>query len=161
MRYSFLIILIPLFIIFPSCKNENQVFIDREVFEGYNWDRKIKPEFSFEVKDPDYRIDTYIDVRYIVGYANNDIKIKFTETTPSGASNPLVVTIPIKKSNGELYGEVAGNMVDISYPYQLNALPPEAGTYTVQFEHVMPEEIVRNFMSLAFRVEKATLADEQ
>lgn len=131
----------------------NMVFDDNEEIKNYVWDSKIKPSFSFEIKDTTVLYNIYINVRHVDYYMFSNIWLNVEAVFPDGSRQIKRVEIPLADESGKWYGEGLGDIWDYRYMIQQGAYFNKTGKYTFTLEHLMRKDPLPGIMSVGLRVE--------
>ncbi len=142
------------FVIFAlsSCQT-NMVFDDNEEITSYVWDSKVKPTFTFEIKDTSMLYNIYINVRHVDYYRFNNVWLNVAATFPDGSRQVKRVDIPLADESGKWHGEGLGDIWDYRHLIQQGAFFNKPGKYTFSLEHLMRQDPLPGIMSVGLRVE--------
>lgn len=135
-----------------GCKT-NMIYDDNEEIKNYVWDSKVKPSFTFEVKDTTVLYNIYINVRHVDYYQFNNIWLNVSATFPDGATQVNRVEIPLSDEQGKWHGEGLGDIWDYRHMIQQGAYFSKPGSYTFSLEHLMRKDPLPGIMSVGLRVE--------
>ena len=95
----------------------NMIYDDNEEIKNYVWDSKVKPSFTFEVKDTTVLYNIYINVRHVDYYQFNNIWLNVSATFPDGATQVNRVEIPLSDEQGKWHGsESSCRALEIDFP---------------------------------------------
>ncbi len=135
-----------------SCQT-NMVFDDNEEIKNYVWDSKVKPSFTFEIKDTMVLYNIYINLRHVDYYMFSNVWLNVSAVFPDGTRQVKRVEIPLADESGKWYGEGLGDIWDYRYMIQQGAYFNKPGKYTFSLEHLMRKDPLPGVMSVGLRVE--------
>jgi gliding motility-associated lipoprotein GldH len=136
-----------------SACQTNMVFDDNEEIKNYVWDSKVKPAFTFEIKDTTVLYNIYINVRHVDYYPFNNVWINLSASFPDGNRQVNRVDVPLADDSGKWHGEGLGDIWDYRHLIQQGAFFNKTGKYTFALEHLMRQDPLPGIMSIGIRVE--------
>ncbi len=149
-----------------ACEPTGAVFQQQEAIPGTRWQSDYKPVFYFDITDSLATYNLYFLIRHTEAYPFSNIWLRFSIKGPqdSVAKNQQI-EIPLAQDNGIWYGrnmnEIWEQRMPIATERGPNILFPNAGRYTIQFEHLMRVDPLPEVMNIGLRIEKRGRAAEQ
>lgn len=156
MKTSFLVIALFLAAGLIGCQPEGRIYIEhKELSPNVEWLKEDKREFRVPVEDTARLYDLSLSFRYATGYQYRVLKVKVTETSPSGEENTNEYELKIREENGEYIGEPGLDIWDSEHPIEQGVEFDETGTYTYVIEHAMPADPLNFAMEIGLIVDRA------
>lgn len=138
MRRLFLYSLMIFSLTLVSCQKRN-VYREFHKFNNYTWGRFDKVTFTIPIDQADFNGDIILSVRHLGEYPYKELPVNIIMTTPSGEERIMEKTIKIRDENNEFIGKVAGNLYDIDETLWNDFNFNRQGTYTIEFENLIPK----------------------
>lgn len=138
MRRLFLYSLMIFSLTLVSCQKRN-VYCEFHKFNNYTWGRFDKVTFTIPIDQADFNADIILSVRHLGEYPYKELPVNIVMTTPSGEERIMEKTIKIRDENNEFIGSVAGNLYDIDEILWNDFNFNRQGTYTIEFENLIPK----------------------
>ena len=92
--------------------------------------------------------------RYVVGHNHEVVKVKVTETSPSGIEESVEHDLNMLDENGYYKGDGSLGIIDTEHLIVANKIFKEMGTYKYKIEHMMPNNPIE------FAVEIGVILDQ-
>lgn len=148
---TILIIAIGLF----ACQPEGRIFIEhQELSPDLEWLKKDTREFKVPVNDNSLVYNMSLSFRYINGFEYSFVKVKITETSPSGIEGVKEYDLKVREENGDYIGELAYEIWDSEHMIEQNIKYKETGTYTYVIQHNMSEDPLKYAMEIGVILDK-------
>ncbi|GAC1418594.1 MAG: hypothetical protein NVS1B13_23180 [Flavisolibacter sp.] len=126
-------------------------------FSKNEWPARLKPSFSFIIKDTTVPYQVYVILRHNEKYNFNNIWINLYTKGPLDSVQKVQYELPL--ATGEKGW--LGTAMDDLYEHRINLTPPsqkfffkKAGQYTFSLEQIMREDPLENVMNVGLRIEK-------
>ena len=153
---SFFALMITAFF-FLSC--DDQRVYERNIdLNSRFWPVSEKPEFEFEITDPNQSYNLYCNVRNSLDYPYARIFITYYLQDSAGVTleKDLVRQLLFDEKTGEPFGESGlGDLYDHRIPLKQNYRFPYSGKYRMIFEQFMRTDSLAGVLAVGLRVEKA------
>ncbi len=120
-------------------------------FENFTWDQKVKPSFSFEIKDTTKVYDFVITLRTTTSYSFNNLWVFLNSKTPSGIKGREPFQIRISNDDGSWIGTKTGTIVENQLVFRARKFP-EVGKFTFEIEQGITEEVIDEVLDIGLRV---------
>jgi gliding motility-associated lipoprotein GldH len=122
-----------------SCQPDGRSFIEhQELSPEVEWLKKDTRTFKVLVEDKSKNYNLSLSFRYVNGYQFQVLKVKMTETSPSGKVQEYNHDLKVISDKGEYLGEPGYDIWDSEHLVQPNKNYEEKGEYTYTLEHNMP-----------------------
>ncbi len=121
-----------------SCQR-GVIYKEFHKFDNYTWARFDKVTFSIPVENAGTTADIVFTIRHITQYPYKNLPVNIILTTPSGEERIIKKDIRLKDENEEFKGKVAGDLWDVEEVLWPAFYFTEAGTYTLEFENLIPK----------------------
>ncbi len=144
-------------LLFQSCE-KNQVFEKNVSIEKYSWKNSDKIKFEINVLDTFATYNVYINIRHTTIYPYSNLWLMITIISPDGNQSRQKLEIPLANEEGSWHGEGMGDVWDLKYLAQQNALFRQQGKYTFEFEQIMRQDPLPGIMAMGLRVEQTTVS---
>jgi len=139
-----------------ACQPEGQIYIEhQELSPGLEWLKKDTREFKVPIEDNSISYNMSLSFRYVTGFQDNFVKVKVTETSPSGKEIVKEYDLKVREENGDYIGEAGYEIWDSNHLIELNVKYDELGLYKYVIEHNMPNDPVSNVMEIGVILEKS------
>jgi gliding motility-associated lipoprotein GldH len=119
-----------------SCQPEGRVYNEFKVLSpNLEWLKKDVRVFSIPVSQSEIGYNLSLSFRHSDAYMRNNLKVKITETSPSGVEKVLNHTVKLKDESGKFVGEPGFDIWDVEDVIESNYQYLEIGTYEYKIEH--------------------------
>ena len=142
-------------LLFQSCE-KNRVFEKHISIEKSSWKNSDKIKLEVDVQDTSATYNVYINVRHSTIYPYSNLWVMITTTSPDGNLQKQRVEINLANEEGAWHGEGMGDVWDLKYLAQQNAIFNKKGTYSFEFEQIMRQDPLPGIMAMGLRVEQTT-----
>ncbi len=142
-------------LIFQGCE-KNRVFERNISIEKSSWKNSDKVKLEVDVQDTSGTYNIYINVRHNSIYPYSNLWVMIISTSPDGNSQRQRVEISLANEEGAWHGEGMGDVWDLKYLAQQNALFKVKGKYSFEFEQIMRQDPLLGIMAMGLRVERTT-----
>ena len=137
-----------------SCQPEGRVYVEhQELSPELQWLQEDVREFKVPIADDSIAYDMSLSFRYINGFPYKLMKVKVTETSPSGVELVKEYDLTVREENGDYIGEAGGDIWDSEHLIEPNK-KYEIGTYTYVIEHNMENNPVVSVMEIGVVLDK-------
>lgn len=156
MMLSRLFPLLFLIITLSACEPEGRIYNEhQELSPQMEWLKNDKKEFKVTIDDNSLTYQLRLSFRYATGYPFQQVRVKVTETSPSGAEIINEYDLKVREDNGDYIGEAALDIWDSEHLVESSKTYKETGTYTYVIEHNMPVDPLSMAMEIGLIVDKA------
>ena len=139
-----------------SCQPEGRVFSEnKELSAQLQWLKEDVIQFDVPIDDISSSYDMNLNFRYATGYQFDVVKVRVTETSPSGKEVVEEFDLKIRDKNGDYIGEPALDIWDSEHLIKEKVKFNESGTYTYKIEHTMPQDQLHFAMELGLTIDKS------
>ena len=156
MRSFFRLLIIAIF--FFSC--DDQRVYERNIdLNSRFWPVSERPEFEFEIDNPNQSYNLYCNVRNSLDYPFARIFITYYLQDSAGVTleKDLVRQLLFDEKTGEPFGESGlGDLYDHRIPLKKNYRFPYKGKYRMTFEQYMRTDSLAGILAVGVRVERAS-----
>ncbi|GDX51715.1 hypothetical protein LBMAG27_07620 [Bacteroidota bacterium] len=121
-----------------------------------SWKNSDKIKLEVDIQDTSATYNVYINVRHSTIYPYSNLWVMVTTTSPGGNSQKQRVEIPLADEEGAWHGEGMGDVWDLKYLAQQNAIFNQKGKYSLEFEQIMRQDPLDGIMAMGLRVEQTT-----
>ena len=118
------------------------------------WLKKDIIEFKVPIEKENQEYNMSLAYRYVVGHNHEVVKVKVTETSPSGKEESIEHDLNMLDENGYYKGDGSLGIIDTEHLIVANKIFKERGTYTYKIEHMMPNDPIE------FAVEIGVILDQ-
>lgn len=141
-------------IVITAC-NSNTVYNEhKDLSTNMQWNRSDKIQFTPEIKDIESNYTLLVALRHVKGYPYPNLKFKIATTSPSGSVSEKEYDMQVMNEHNEYNGEGMGDLWDLEVPVELNYKFTEAGKYSFEIEHTMPQDPVQLAIEIGVKIEK-------
>ncbi len=126
-------------------------------FSKNQWPARLKPSFTFTIKDTTVPYQVYVILRHNEKYNFNNIWINLYTKGPLDSVQKVQYELPL--ATGEKGW--LGTAMDDLYEHRINLTPSsqkfffkKSGEYTFSLEQIMREDPLENVMNVGLRIEK-------
>jgi len=138
-----------------ACQPEGRVYVEHEKLSpDVEWLKKDSQSFEIPIDDTDQEYKMSLSFRYANGYQFRVLKVKVTETSPSGEENTKEYTLKVRDGNGEYIGDPGYDIWDSEHVVEPSKKYSEKGTYSYTIEHVMPQDPLNFAMEIGMILDK-------
>jgi gliding motility-associated lipoprotein GldH len=156
MKKNQLLALIIIATILIACQPEGRIFVEhQELSPEVEWLKKDTREFKVPVDNTSSLYDLSLSFRYTTGYQFQVVRVKVTETSPSGQESVNEYELKVREDNGEYIGDPGLDIWDSEHLVEENKEYEEKGTYTYLIEHNMPTDPLNLAMEIGVILDKA------
>lgn len=139
-----------------SCEPEGRVFSEnQDLSPELQWLKTDTREFKVSVEKVNSTYDMSLAFRYTTGYRFKVLKVKVTETSPSGKELVKEYELKIRDKNGDYIGEPALDIWDSEHLIESGKKYEEKGEYTYLVEQIMPVDPLNFAMEVGVILDKA------
>lgn len=122
-----------------SCQPKERVYVKHlELSPDIEWLKKDIKEFKVPIEDDSISYNLSLSFRYAHGYQFKVVKVKVTETSPSGNKTTNNYDVQVRDEQGNYIGEPGYDIWDSEHLIEANKKYKETGTYTYTIEQNMP-----------------------
>lgn len=138
-----------------SCESENRVYNEhQELSPQVEWLKKDSRKFSVPIDDKSSSYNLLLSFRYTTGYQYQTVKVKVTETSPSGKETIKMYDLKVREANGDYIGEAGLDIWDSEHTVESNKKYSETGTYTYLIEQNTPVDPLNYAMEIGVVLDK-------
>lgn len=135
---------------------------------GHQWQSKVKPQFTFQLKDTAVSYQLYVILRHNNQYKYNNLWVNLWAKSPADTLQKLSLELPLASKEGWLgigMDDVFEHRIRIGdEAAKFSFLKPAAdgfvfthpGEYTFTLEQIMRDDPLPNVMDVGLRLEKKT-----
>lgn len=109
-------------LLFSSCEKA-PTFEKSYTFEQKEWDQKVKPSFTLDIKDIEKEYDFVLTVRTTTDYKFSNLWIYWNTTTPDGVKAREPFEVKITNPDGSWIGKKTGTIVENSLYFKRRKMP--------------------------------------
>ncbi|MFT4660313.1 MAG: gliding motility-associated lipoprotein GldH [Patiriisocius sp.] len=143
-----------------SCQPEGRVYNEFKVLSpNLEWLKKDVRVFSIPVSQSEIGYNLSLSFRHSDAYMRNNLKVKITETSPSGVEKVLNHTVKLKDESGKFVGEPGFDIWDVEDVIESNYQYLEIGTYEYKIEHQMIEDQLHYAMDIGLILDEVIKLD--
>ena len=133
---------------------QGKVYDHYHKFDNYQWSRFDKITFNIPIEEAGTEADIIFMIRHITQYPYDNLPVNIILLTPSGEERILEKEIKIKDEKGDFIGDGAGDLWDVEETLWPKFYFTEAGTYTIEFENIIPRPGIPGLMDIGIKVVK-------
>ncbi len=138
-----------------ACQPENRVFVEhQDLSPELEWLKKDTRTFSVPVSDNDLVYNLSLSFRYSNGYQYQTVKVRVSETSPSGVESIKEYDLKVREANGDYIGEPALDIWDSEHLVESKKKYAEVGTYTYVIEQITPNDPLNFAMEIGLILDK-------
>ncbi len=135
---------------FYSCSE--QPFYEKVYsFEKSQWNQRVKPSFSVDVKDISKEYNFVVTLRTTTDYKYSNLWIYMNTVTPDGSKAREPFQIQITNSEGAWVGKKTGTVVEHYLQFNKRKLPKK-GTYIFTLEQGITQTKIDEVLDIGLRV---------
>lgn len=122
-----------------GCSLEGRDYAEyKELSPMEEWLRKDIIEFKIPIEKENQEYNMSLAYRYVVGHKHESVKVKVSETSPSGKEESLEHDLNMLDESGYYKGDGSLGIIDTEHLVSANKVFKEKGIYTYKIEHLMP-----------------------
>ena len=138
-----------------GCSLEGRDYAEyKELSPMEEWLRKDIIEFTVPIEKENQEYNMSLAYRYVVGHNHEVVKVKVTETSPSGIEESVEHDLNMLDENGYYKGDGSLGIIDTEHLIVANKIFKEKGTYKYKIEHMMPNNPIE------FAIEIGVILDQ-
>ena len=138
-----------------GCSIEGRDYAEyKELSPMEEWLKKDVIVFKVPIEKDNLEYNMSLAYRYVVGHSHEIVKVKITETTPSGKVESVEYDLNMLDENGYYKGDGSLGIIDTEHLILANKTFKEKGTYNYEIEHMMPSDPIE------FAVEIGVILDQ-
>ena len=147
--------IVVMLIVMVGCSIEGRDYAEyKELSPMEEWLKKDVIGFNVPIEKDNQEYNMSLAYRYVVGHNHEIVKIKITETSPSGKVESVEYDLNMLDENGYFKGDGSLGVIDTEHMILANKIFKEKGTYNYKIEHMMPSD------PIAFAVEIGMILDQ-
>ncbi len=140
-----------------SCQPEGRVYVNHEKLSpDLEWKKEDKPSFEVPIAEAGSVYNMSLTFRYATGYQFPIVKVLVYETSPSGKESIMEYELQVKDADGNYVGEPGLDIWDSEHMISPKRKFDEAGTYTFNVVHNMPQDPLNYAMELGVVLDEVT-----
>lgn len=124
-------------------------------FENHEWQQKVKPSFTVDIKDVEKEYDFILTLRTTTEYKYSNLWIYMNTTTPDGQKAREPFEIKITNPDGSWVGKKTGTVVEHSLYFKRRKMPSE-GKYVFVLEQGITNSKVDEVLDIGLMVQEVT-----
>lgn len=132
---------------------EAPTFEKSYAFEDEQWDQKVKPSFTLEIKDIEKEYDFVLTVRTTTDYKYSNLWIYWNTTTPDGEKAREPFEIKITNPDGSWIGKKTGTIVENSLYFKRRKMPVK-GKYIFVLEQGITSSKIDEILDVSLLVQE-------
>jgi len=139
-----------------SC-DSSRIYDQNFDFEDRYWVTGVKPEFEFQIDEPNTGYDLFANVRNETTYPNANLYFTYflMDSTGKVLEEKLISEFLFDRKSGKPFGNsVLGDIYDHRFPLLLNYKFQQPGKYKVQYDHSMRTDTLQGVLSVGLRVDR-------
>jgi gliding motility-associated lipoprotein GldH len=148
------LLLISILISFASCSSD-KVYNKAYDIKGSRWDKENVLNFNFTINDTVNPCDVLFNVRHSSKYKYQNLYLFINTTSPTGNSVRDTFEVMLADDKGRWYGNGWGDIYEVLMPYKRYVRFPDTGTYTMEVQHAMRTDQLKNITDFGLQIEKA------
>jgi gliding motility-associated lipoprotein GldH len=144
-------------VVMSSC-DDRRLFEDYVDFDERFWVASQKPEFEFDIQDPQQTYSLYCNLRNAEGYPFSDFRFTYYLTDSSGTvlEKKLMTEYLFDKKSGKPFGESGlGDIYDHQFLLLKDYKFSKQGKYRVRLEQFMRADTLKDILGAGIRVERS------
>jgi len=124
-----------------GCSLEGRDYAEyKELSPMEEWLKKDVIVFKVPIEKDNLEYNMSLAYRYVVGHNHEIVKVKITETSPSGKVESLECDLNMLDENGYYKGDGSLGIIDTEHVISANKMFKETGIYNYEIEHMMPND---------------------
>lgn len=149
-----LIIFCATILLFTGCE-EAPTYEKTYAFENHEWQQKVKPSFTVDIKDVEKEYDFILTLRTTTEYKYSNLWIYMNTTTPDGQKAREPFEIKITNPDGSWVGKKTGTVVEHSLYFRRRKMPLK-GKYVFVLEQGITNSKVDEVLDIGLMVQEVT-----
>jgi len=138
-----------------SCTREGRIFNEnQELSPDIEWLLADSREFVVNIEDISISYDLSLSFRYAEGYLFDVLRVKVSETSPSGIETIKSYDLKVREADGSYIGEAGFDIWDSEHLIESNKKYVEKGEYKYVITHDMPVNPVNYAMEIGLILDK-------
>jgi gliding motility-associated lipoprotein GldH len=138
-----------------GCSPEGRDYSEyKELSPMEEWLKKDVIVFKVPIEKENQEYNMSLAYRYVVGHNHEIVKVKITETTPSGKVESVEHDLNMLDENGYYKGDGSLGIIDTEHLIVANKIFKEKGTYNYKIEHMMPNDPVEFAIEIGVILDK-------
>jgi len=151
-----LVIILAITIGLFNCQQKGKVYDEhQELSPKLEWLKTDSRKFKVPIIDNSIAYNLSLSFRYVDGLEYKTVKVKVTETSPSGVRIVKEYDLKVRNDKGDYIGELAYHIWDSKHIVETNKKYTESGNFTYEIEHNMPMDPLNSVMEIGLILEKA------
>lgn len=122
-------------------------------FDKNEWDQKVKPTFTVDVKSTEKEYDFILTIRTTTDYKYSNLWIYWNTTTPDGKKAREPFEIKITNPDGSWIGKKTGTIVENSLFFKSRKMPMK-GKYTFVLEQGITDSKIDQILDVGLLVQE-------
>jgi len=143
-----------IFLLALAACDPNSVFEENLKIEDAEWNRGQKAIFSFNIEDTTEVYELYFNFRHAGDYPYKNIYLFSRTISPSNKLAVDTAQMILADNQGRWMGKGIGDIYDYRFQFKKGDLFPESGTYTIEIEQGMRNEVLPNVTDIGISVMK-------
>lgn len=132
---------------------EAPTFEKSYAFADKQWDQKVKPSFTLDIKDIEKEYDFVLTVRTTTDYKYSNLWIYWNTTTPDGERAREPFEIKITNPDGSWIGKKTGTIVENSLYFKRRKMPVK-GKYVFVLEQGITSSKIDEILDVSLLVQE-------
>jgi gliding motility-associated lipoprotein GldH len=124
-------------------------------FENHEWQQKVKPSFTVDIKDAEKEYDFILTLRTTTEYKYSNLWIYMNTTTPDGQKAREPFEIKTTNPDGSWIGKKIGTVVEHSLYFKRRKMPVK-GKYVFVLEQGITNSKVDEVLDIGLMVEEVS-----
>ena len=138
-----------------GCQTEGRDYAEyKDLSPMEEWLKKDIIEFKAPIEKENQEYNMSLAYRYVVGHNHEIVKVKVTETSPSGKEESAEYDLNMLDENGYYKGDGSLGIIDTEHLIVANKIFKEKGLYNYKIEHMMPNDPIE------FAIEIGVILDQ-
>lgn len=137
---------------FFSC-TEQPYFEKVYSFKNNEWDQRVKPSFTVDIKDINKEYNFIITLRTTTDYKYSNLWVYMSTITPDGKKAREPFQVYITNPDGTWLGAKTGTVVENYLQFKKRKLPMK-GKYTFTLEQGITDQKIDEVLDIGFNVEE-------
>ena len=150
-----IVAILAMLICMAGCQTEGRDYAEyKELSPMEEWLKKDVIIFSVPIEKENQEYNMSLAYRYVVGHNHETVKVKITETSPSGIEESVEHDLNMLDENDYYKGDGSLGIIDTEHLIVANKIFKEKGTYNYKIEHLMPNDPIE------FAIEIGVILDQ-
>lgn len=131
----------------------------KRVFEAYHsidsegWHKDSLELFIFEISDTTKAYNVNVNIRNHGNYVFSNLWMFIDVVAPDSTVLRDTVEFELAEPSGRWYGRGLGDLYDAQYKYRRNVMFPSKGTYQINLQQAMRDDVLKGISDVGIRVE--------